>query len=84
MLHVDLNGDENEKVLLYSYLNSYHQTGLKSPLEEVDQEYIEKPKRWDIRFIRRFMVCLGPVSSLFDFLTFFIMLYVFNAYEQLF
>ncbi|MCQ5341347.1 MAG: HAD-IC family P-type ATPase [Candidatus Methanomethylicia archaeon] len=34
ILHVDINGDENEKVLLYSYLNSYFQTGLKSPLDE--------------------------------------------------
>jgi Mg2+-importing ATPase len=34
VLHVDINGEENEKVLLYSYLNSYYQTGLKSPLDE--------------------------------------------------
>ncbi|MEM1767250.1 MAG: HAD-IC family P-type ATPase [Candidatus Bathyarchaeia archaeon] len=34
VLHVDLNGVENDKVLLYSYLNSYYQTGLKSPLDE--------------------------------------------------
>ncbi|MEM2102703.1 MAG: cation transporting ATPase C-terminal domain-containing protein, partial [Candidatus Bathyarchaeia archaeon] len=47
-------------------------------------EYVEKPKRWDISFIRRFMIYLGPVSSIFDFLTFFIMLFVFNATEPLF
>ena len=34
VLHVDLNGEENDKVLLYSYINSYFQTGLKSPLDE--------------------------------------------------
>ena len=34
VLHVDLNGDESDKVLLYSYLNSYYQTGIKSPLDE--------------------------------------------------
>ncbi len=47
--------------------------------DNVDPEYIEKPKRWDISFIRRFMVTLGPVSSLFDFVTFFTMLFVFQA-----
>ncbi|MGF3571938.1 MAG: magnesium-translocating P-type ATPase [Candidatus Bathyarchaeia archaeon] len=34
VLHVDINSEENEKLLLYSYLNSYFQTGLKSPLDE--------------------------------------------------
>ncbi|MBS7653447.1 magnesium-translocating P-type ATPase [Candidatus Bathyarchaeota archaeon] len=70
------------QILLNNLLYDFSQ--LTIPTDEVDQEYIEKPKRWDIHFIRRFMVCLGPVSSLFDFLTFFIMLYAFNAYEQLF
>jgi Mg2+-importing ATPase len=54
------------------------------PTDNVDPEYVETPKRWDIVFIRRFMVTLGPISSIFDFLTFFIMLYVFNATEPLF
>jgi hypothetical protein len=45
--------------------------------DNVDAEYIEKPKRWDISFIRRFMIIIGPVSSLFDFTTFFIMLFIF-------
>jgi hypothetical protein len=38
---------------------------------------VEKPKRWDIGYIRSFMIYLGPVSSIFDFLTFFIMLFIF-------
>lgn len=54
------------------------------PTDNVDQEYIERPKRWDISFIRRFMIFFGPISSIFDFLTFFIMLLVFNATEPLF
>ena len=49
------------------------------PTDNVDEEYIEKPKRLDISYIRRFMVTLGPVSSIFDFLTFFLMLAVFKA-----
>ena len=54
------------------------------PTDNVDPEYIETPKRWNIAFIRRFMIVFGPISSIFDFLTFFIMRYVFNATEPLF
>jgi Mg2+-importing ATPase len=54
------------------------------PTDNVDSEYVETPKRWNISFIRRFMILLGPISSIFDFLTFFIMIYVFNATESLF
>jgi len=70
------------QILLNNLLYDLSQSTI--PMDEVDQEYIEKPKRWDIHFIRLFMVCLGPVSSLFDFLTFFIMLFIFNATEPLF
>lgn len=54
------------------------------PADNVDHEYIEKPKRLNISFIRRFMIIFGPISSIFDFLTFFIMLFVFKANESLF
>jgi Mg2+-importing ATPase len=54
------------------------------PTDDVDPEYVEKPKRLDISYIRRFMISLGPISSIFDFLTFFIMLFVFNASIPLF
>lgn len=51
------------------------------PTDNVDPEYVEKPKRLDISYIRRFMIFLGPISSIFDFLTFFIMLFVFDAWK---
>jgi len=70
------------QILLNNLLYDFSQSTI--PTDEVDREYLERPKRWDIQFIRLFMVCLGPVSSLFDFLTFFIMLYFFNASEPLF
>jgi len=54
------------------------------PVDNVDPEFVEKPKRLDIPYIRRFMIVLGPLSSIFDFLTFFTMLFVFNASESLF
>ncbi len=54
------------------------------PTDSVDTEFAEKPKRLDVPYIRRFMIFLGPISSIFDFLTFFIMLFVFNASVPLF
>ncbi|MCJ7561032.1 magnesium-translocating P-type ATPase, partial [Candidatus Bathyarchaeota archaeon] len=63
------------QILLNNLLYDFSQTTITT--DNVDQEYVEKPKRWDISFIRRFMVSLGPVSSIFDFLTFFIMLFIF-------
>ncbi|MEM2448410.1 MAG: magnesium-translocating P-type ATPase [Candidatus Bathyarchaeia archaeon] len=70
------------QILLNNLLYDISQSAI--PMDEVDREYVERPKKWDIQFIRRFMVCLGPVSSLFDFLTFFVMLFIFNASEPLF
>jgi Mg2+-importing ATPase len=65
------------QILLNNLLYDTSQTVMTT--DNVDPEYIERPKRWDISFIRRFMVTLGPVSSLFDFVTFFTMLFVFQA-----
>jgi len=63
------------QILLNNLLYDFSQTTITT--DKVDNEYVERPKRWDIAFIRRFMVSLGPVSSLFDFLTFASMLFVF-------
>jgi Mg2+-importing ATPase len=49
------------------------------PTDSVDDEYIQKPKKLDISYIRRFMLILGPLSSIFDFVTFFFMLVIFKA-----
>jgi len=70
------------QILLNNLLYDFSQFTI--PTDKVDPEYVERPKRWNIAFIRRFMAFLGPVSSIFDFLTFFIMLLVFNATEPLF
>jgi P-type Mg2+ transporter len=63
------------QILLNNLLYDFSQSTITT--DKVDEEYMERPKRWDITFIRRFMISLGPVSSLFDFLTFFTMLFVF-------
>ena len=63
------------QILLNNLLYDLSQSTITT--DNVDPEYVEKPKRWDIGYIRSFMVYLGPVSSVFDFLTFFIMLFIF-------
>jgi Mg2+-importing ATPase len=68
------------QILLNNLLYDTSQTVMTT--DNVDPEYIEKPKRWDISFIRRFMIIIGPVSSLFDYATFFTMLYIFNAWTN--
>ncbi len=64
------------QILLNNLLYDVSQSTITT--DHVDDEYVERPKRWDISYIKRFMLYMGPVSSLFDFLTFLIMLMVFN------
>jgi len=54
------------------------------PTDNVDPEYVEKPKKMNVSFVRKFMLIMGPVSSIFDFLTFFLMILVFSAIEPVF
>ncbi len=60
--------------------NLLYDTGqLAIPGDRVDREQLRAPSHWDIGFIRRFMLLFGPISSLFDFATFALMLLVFRA-----
>jgi Mg2+-importing ATPase len=70
------------QILLNNLL--YAVSEMPIPLDEVDSEITEKPEHWDMRFIRNFMLVMGPVSSIFDFLTFGLLLLVFHADEALF
>ncbi len=54
------------------------------PTDNVDRSYVDSPKRWDMDFIKKFILIFGPISSLFDFLTFFILLFIFSAQAALF
>ncbi|MGA2918172.1 magnesium-translocating P-type ATPase [Methanoregula sp.] len=49
------------------------------PTDNVDDSYISTPKKWDIDFIKKFIMVFGPISSIFDFITFLILLVVFQA-----
>jgi Mg2+-importing ATPase len=65
--------------------NLLYDTGeMTIPTDNVDEEQLERPAHWDIGMIRRFMFVFGPISSLFDFATFAVMLWVFDAGESLF
>ena len=50
----------------------------------MDREDLARPHRWDMSFIRNFMLTIGPISSLFDFLTFYLLIALFNAGQTLF
>ena len=71
-----------KQILLNNFL--YDLSQITIPTDNVDESYIKKPHHWDISLIRNFMIFIGPVSSIFDFLTFFIMLWVFHAGPVLF
>ena len=65
------------QVLLNNLLYDVSELGI--PFDDVDAETLQKPVRWDLSLIKRFMLVLGPISSVFDFITFFILLRVFHA-----
>jgi Mg2+-importing ATPase len=70
------------QILLNNLL--YDASQLAIPTDTVDDELVARPSRWDVDFIRRFMLVFGPVSSVFDFVTFAVMLGAFDAGAQLF
>jgi Mg2+-importing ATPase len=70
------------QVLLTNLIYDVAQTGL--PLDNVDPEAIERPIHWDIRLIERFMIVIGPISTLFDIATFAVLLLFFHATEAFF
>jgi len=68
------------QVLTNNLLYDFSQTTI--PSDGVDPDWLKKPRKWEIRGIRRFILFIGPISSIFDYMTFFIMLYVFNCWNN--
>ena len=66
-----------KQILLNNFLTDFPAMAIST--DAVDVELVEKPKPWDIRFIRNFMILFGVISSIFDFLTFGVLLFVFKA-----
>ncbi|MBL6613911.1 MAG: magnesium-translocating P-type ATPase [Reyranella sp.] len=68
------------QVLTNNLLYDFSQTTI--PTDNVDEEYLVSPRKWDIGTIFKFMVFIGPLSSIFDYATYGMMLYVFDAWDQ--
>ncbi|WP_062537850.1 magnesium-translocating P-type ATPase [Mizugakiibacter sediminis] len=65
------------QILLNNLMYDFSQTAVAT--DEVDEEYVARPRSWDMRAIARFVLCIGPISSLFDYATFGLMWYVFRV-----
>jgi Mg2+-importing ATPase len=68
------------QVLTNNLLYDFSQTTI--PTDQVDADWLTKPRKWTIGEIQRFILFIGPISSIFDYATFFVMLYVFNAWNN--
>ena len=68
------------QILLNNFL--YDMAQIAIPMDKVDDDWTQRPRRWDFGVIRNFMLYVGPISSLYDFLTFFVLLHYFHAGEE--
>ena len=64
------------QILLNNFI--YDSSQLAIPSDNVDTDYLKKPKHWNINFIKKYMIIFGPISSIFDLLTFYILFAVFH------
>ena len=71
-----------KQILLTNLLTDFPEMTIAT--DRVDAIVISKPHKWDIKFIQRFMIVFGLISSLFDYLTFFVLLYLLHADEKVF
>jgi len=67
------------QVLTNNLLYDFSQVPI--PADAVDEEQVTRPRPWNIAEIKRFILFIGPISSIFDYTTFFVMLYVFNCWD---
>ncbi len=65
------------QILLNNFL--YDASQLTIPSDNVDEEYMRRPRPWDMKMVRNFMLTIGPISSIYDFLTFYVLLHFFHA-----
>ncbi len=70
------------QILLNNFLYDLSQVSI--PSDEVDKEYLLKSRPWNVRYIKKFMLFIGPISSIFDFVTFGVLLFIFHASVALF
>jgi Mg2+-importing ATPase len=65
------------QILLNNFL--YDTAQITIPSDNVDEESIRTPRRWDMKLIRNFMIFIGPISSIYDFLTFYVLIHYFHV-----
>jgi Mg2+-importing ATPase len=70
------------QILLNNFLYDLSQIAI--PTDRVDKQYLEKPRPWNVKYIKNFMMIIGPISSIFDFITFGVMLFIFRSSAELF
>ena len=70
------------QILLNNFLYDISQVAI--PSDEVDEEYLVRSRPWNINYIKKFMMVFGPVSSIFDFITFGVLWFIFHADAHLF
>ncbi len=68
------------QVLTNNLLYDFSQTTI--PTDQVDADWLTKPRKWTMGSITRFIIFIGPLSSIFDYATFWIMIYVFHAWNN--
>ena len=68
------------QILTNNLLYDFSQVSI--PTDQVDEEYLRRPRQWRIEQLKYFILTLGPVSSIFDYATYFLMLYVFNSWAN--
>jgi Mg2+-importing ATPase len=66
-----------KQILLTNFLTDFPEMTIAT--DEVDRELVEKPRKWDIKFIKRFMIFFGLMSSIFDYITFGVLLFILKA-----
>ena len=70
------------QILLNNFLYDLSQIAI--PSDHVDKDYLRDPRPWNVGAIKKFMLIIGPISSIYDFLTYGVMLFIFNAKAELF
>jgi P-type Mg2+ transporter len=65
------------QILLNNFLYDLSQVAI--PSDEVDKEYLLRSRPWNVKYIKKFMIFIGPISSIFDFITFGVLWFIFKA-----
>ncbi len=70
------------QIILNNFLYDVSQVAI--PSDDVDEEYLLKSRSWNVDYIKKFMIIFGPLSSIFDYLTFGVLLFIFHAKQDMF